>query len=109
VASGDDLIPALYPLDGGERVEIPGLVEDDVPVCFTPDGLALFVARYRTSPPLVERIEIATGKARPWTWMRGGQLRGVSGYSVLVTPDGASYAYSYLRGMGAHYLMTGLK
>ena len=34
---------------------------------------------------------------------QGGQ------YSVLVTPDGASYAYSYLRGKGDLYLVTGLK
>ncbi len=110
VASGPDLIPALYPLAGGERVEIPGLDEDDVPICFTPDGRALFVARYRTSTPLVQRIEIATGKTWPWTGMSRARPSGVFGQdSVLVTPDGASYAYSYHRGMGNLYLMTGLK
>ena len=58
----------------------------------------------------VQRIEIATGKTWPWTGMSRARPSGVFGQdSVLVTPDGASYAYSYHRGMGNLYLMTGLK
>ena len=65
-AVGPDFIPALYPLAGGEPVGIPGLSEEDVPLCFTPNGRELFVARYKETPPLVERVDIATGKTRPW-------------------------------------------
>ena len=110
VATGPDGIPALYPLAGGEPVGIPGLGEDDVPLGFTPDGRELFVARYDETPPLVERVEIATGRTRPWTGMRRSTPSALSGdYWFLVTPDGASYAYSYFRSMGDLYLVTGLK
>jgi hypothetical protein len=110
VAAGPDGIPALYPLAGGEPVAIPGLAEEDVPICFTPDGRELFVARYEETPPLVERVEIETGRARPWTGMRRNTPSGLSGdYSILVTPDGQSYAYSYFRIMSDLYLATGLK
>jgi hypothetical protein len=110
VATGPDEIPALYPLAGGEPVGIPGLDEADVPLCFTPDGRELFVARYEETPPLVERIEIASGRTRPWTGMRRSTPSGLSGeYGILVTPDGQSYAYSYFRIMSDLYLATGLK
>jgi hypothetical protein len=56
------------------------------------------------------RVEIATGRARAWTGMRRARPSGLTGQSsVLVTPDGASYAYSYFRQMGDLYLATGLK
>jgi hypothetical protein len=110
VAAGPDGIPVLYPLAGGDPVAVPGLGEEDVPLCFTPDGRELFVARYEEAPPLVERIEIATGKTRPWTGMPRARRSGVSAqYGVLVTPDGASYAYSYLREMGDLFLMKGVR
>jgi Tol biopolymer transport system component len=110
VATGPDGIPALYPLAGGQPAEVPGLGEEDVPLCFTPDGRELFVARYEETPPLVERVEIATGKTRPWTGLRRSTPSGLSSdYWCLVTPDGASYAYSYFRSMGDLYLVTGLK
>jgi len=110
VASGPDGIPALYPLAGGEPVGMPGLKEGDVPLSFTPDGRELFVARYEQTPPLVERLEIASGRSRPWTGMRRSTPSGLSGeYSVLVAPDGQSYAYSYFRMMSDVYLATGLK
>jgi eukaryotic-like serine/threonine-protein kinase len=110
VAAGPDLIPSLYPLAGGGPIRIPGLGEEDVPISFTPDGRELFVARYEETPPLVERVDIASGRTRPWTGMRRGRPSGLAGqYSILVTPDGASYAYSYFRRMNDLYLVTGLK
>ena len=86
------------------------MAEDDVPICFTPDGRELFVARYEETPPLVERVEIATGRARPWTGMRRSRPSGQSGqYWLLVTPDGQSYAHSSFRIMSDLYLATGIK
>jgi hypothetical protein len=42
--------------------------------------------------------------------MRRGRPSGLNGQNgVLVTPDGASYAYSYARAMRDLYLVTGLK
>jgi Tol biopolymer transport system component len=110
VASGPDEIPGLYPLAGGEPEKIRGLGGTDVPLCFTPDGRELFVARYEDTPPRIERVEIATGRARPWTGMRRARPSGLQGdYAVLVTPDGASYAYSYTRMLRDVYLVSGLK
>jgi dipeptidyl aminopeptidase/acylaminoacyl peptidase len=110
VAAGPDGVPALYPLAGGAPVAVHGLAETDVPLCFTPDGRELFVARYDETPPRIERVEIASGRTRPWTGMPRSRPSGLEGdYTLLVTPDGASYAYSYVRVMRDIYLVTGVK
>jgi hypothetical protein len=110
VAAGPDGIPALHPLAGGDALTVPGLKDDDVPLCFTPDGRELLVARYRETPPLIARVEIASGRTRPWTGMRRTTPSGLVGdYTVLVTPDGASYAYSYTRSMRDLFLVIGQK
>jgi hypothetical protein len=99
--------PGHHPLAGGEPA-VRGW--GDVPICFTPDGRELFVARSEETPPLGERVESATGRARPWTGMRRNTPSGLFGqHGFLVTPDGQSYAYSYFRIMSDLYLATGLK
>ena len=37
------------------------------------------------------------------------RVRDARQYTVLVAPDGASYAYGYSRGMGDLYLVSGLR
>jgi Tol biopolymer transport system component len=110
VAAGPDGIPALYPLAGGDPSTIPRVTEDHIPLCFTPDGRGLFVARYEEIPPTVYRVEIASGRRWPWSGLRRGRPSGLYGdYALLVTPDGASYAYSYTRTMRDIYLVTGMR
>ena len=58
VALGPEGLPALYPLAGGDPVAVPGLAETDIPICWTPDGRELLVARYEVTPPRVERVEV---------------------------------------------------
>jgi hypothetical protein len=42
--------------------------------------------------------------------MRRSRPSGLVGeYTVLVTPDGASYAYSYTRALRDVYLLTGVR
>jgi hypothetical protein len=110
VAAGPDGVPALYPLAVGDPLFVHGLGETDVPLCFTPDGRELFVARYDEMPPRIERVEIASGHTHPWAGMRRARPSGLIGqYTVLVTPDGASYAYCYTRAMRDLYLVRGVK
>jgi hypothetical protein len=112
VAIGPDDLPALYPLAGGDPIAIPGLGKDDVTLCWVPDGRALMVARYEESedaPPRIERVDVTTGKTRPWDRIRRAAPGGLQSTRILVTPDGESYAYSYLRTQSDLYLTSKLK
>jgi hypothetical protein len=107
VALGPEGLPALYPLSGGDPSVIPGLGETDVPICWTPDGRELLVARYEVTPPRVERVLVTTGRVRPWNRLGRSAPTGLQGqYRILVTPDGESYAYGYTRQVSDLYLTS---
>ena len=107
VAVGPDGIPALYPSAGGEPTNLPGVGEFDLPLAWSPDGKALWVARYEQTPPRIERVDVATGRSRAWTGLGRSAPSGLSGeYRILVTPDGASYAYNYFRSVNDLYLAS---
>ena len=110
VALGPDGLPALYSLAGGEPVAVPGLGEEDVPMCWTPDGRELWVARYEDTPPRIERVDVASGRARPWSRLGLTAPSGLRGqYRILVTPDAESYAYSFGRRQSDLYLTSPLR
>jgi hypothetical protein len=111
VAIGPDEIPALYPLAGGEPTAIPGLGRDDVVLCWTTDGHGLLVARYESEgvPPRIERVDLATGHTRSWNRTLRPPPAGLQSTRILVTPDGESYAYSYLRAQSDLYVASSLR
>ena len=107
---GGDGVPELYSLTGGETRVIPSLGYLDTPVAWSLDGKELFVVRYEETPPRVDRVDVTTGRTRPWTVLRPGALSGLLGdYRILISPDGGSYAYNYVRQMSDLYLATGIR
>ena len=66
-----------YRVDGAGAPEpITGLSAQDLPIEWTADGRALFVARYGELPWRVRRHEIASGRETPWTEIAPTQLAG---------------------------------
>jgi hypothetical protein len=109
IAVGSDGLPAVYPLRGGASVALPGLGELDLPLCWSANGRELIVARYEQTPPRIEWVDIATGRTRPWKSLGRSAPSGLGAqYRILVTPDGESYAYSYLRRLSDLFLTSKL-
>ena len=104
-------VPTLYSLAGGEPTVVPGLEEVDVPISWTPNGRELYVARYEGNWPRIERVDVQSGRRRPWNGLSRSPPGGLGGQArVLVTPDGESYAYSFTRSMmRSLYLTSPLK
>ena len=68
------------------------------------------MGRYGETPPLVEYVDVASGRTRPWKGPRHALPSGLLGQSrLLVTPDGQSYAYGTLRTMSDLYLSSPLR
>jgi hypothetical protein len=66
--------------------------------------------RYDATPPRIERIEVASGRTRPWSRLGRALPSGLLGQSrILVTPDGESYAYSFIRQLNDLYLSSPLR
>jgi len=110
-ALGVDGFIRLFPLDGGEPRVVSGAEQDEVPLRWTEDGRSLFVWRFGNGiPARVYRLDVETGERSLWREVIPADPAGVRGIISLVpTPDGQGYAYSYLRGLETLFLLTGLK
>ncbi len=100
----------LYPVDGGEPRPISGIAEGEVPVQWTPDGGALYVRRWDEMPARVFRLDLGTGRRELWKQIMPADHTGVVKIStILPTPDGRAYGYSYMRILSELYVVEGLK
>ncbi len=105
-----DLRLVLYPVDGGEPAPVDGSRPGDVPVRFTPDGRALYVLVLADSRTEIHRIDLATGERRLWKELAPQDPVGLFGVPrVLLSADGQSYVYSYVRLLDELYLVDGLR
>jgi dipeptidyl aminopeptidase/acylaminoacyl peptidase len=110
VVSGPDRRLYLYPLAGGEPTPLAGLSTADRPVRFSSDGRILFVQSVVGVPSHVYRYDVASGKKEPWKELAPADAAGLNTVSRFVTtPDGKTYAYSYLRVLSYLQLVEGLK
>ncbi len=109
-ALGPDSRIKLYPIDGGEPREVPGTRPGDEPSGWTEDGHGLFVSQSGRLPAQVFRVDVQSGSRSLWRELMPGDPAGVGRiFSVALTPDGKSYAYTYVRYSGTLYLVTGLE
>jgi len=103
----------LYPLEGGEPKEGPGLEPGASTLCLSDDETSLLVSApraTRTAPLRVERVDLATGRRTLVHEIRPSDLAGVwIARDPLVTPDRRSYAYSYYQWLHSLYLADGLR
>jgi Tol biopolymer transport system component len=106
---------ALYPIDGGEPRQIPGVepastASGYVPIQWSTDGRLLYVYRPYDVPVRIFRVDTVTGRKEVWKELALPDLTGVLWVNpVLITPDGSSYAYSFRRELSDLYLVEGLK
>jgi dipeptidyl aminopeptidase/acylaminoacyl peptidase len=106
----------LYPLEGGEAREVPGLEPGTVPLRFSEDGASLLVSGpnpTRSAPIRIYRVVLASGARTLLHEIRPADMAGVWGltfnFSPVVTPDGRGYAYNYYQFLHSLFLAEGLK
>ncbi|HEX7613855.1 MAG TPA: protein kinase [Thermoanaerobaculia bacterium] len=110
VGQGPDRLFYGYPLEGGDPEYVPGLVAEDRPIRFSPDGRALYAYRRGELPARVIRLDLATGeKVTSHELMPADPAGVVEVVSVALTPDVSSYAYSYHRILSDLFLVEGIR
>ena len=111
VVQGPDQVFSMYAIEGDEPPQpIPILTADDRPIRWTPMGNSLYVFRRGELPAQIMRLDLATGrKERVLELMAPDPAGVVEIVSVRLTPDAASYAYSYHRILSDLLLIEGLK
>jgi serine/threonine protein kinase/Tol biopolymer transport system component len=109
-AQGPDGLFYGFPIEGGDPEYIPGLVADDRPIRYSPDGKSLFAYRRGELPAHVIRLDLATGEKHASHELMPPDAAGVVEIvSVVLTPDVASYAFSYHRILSDLFLVEGLR
>jgi Tol biopolymer transport system component len=110
VVRGPDRRMYLYPLEGGEPTGLPGLTNEYLPVRFAPDGRALFIMARGEVPAKVYRYDVASGQKELWKELAPADRAGLNAIArAVITPDGRTYAYSYLRVLSYLQLVEGMK
>jgi eukaryotic-like serine/threonine-protein kinase len=100
----------VYPADGGEGHEVPGVAANDLVARWASDSRSLFVYRRREVPLKVYRVDAFTGQRQLWKEFSVSDRTGFSGFSWFqITPDGRYYAYVYGRSMSELYIGNGVK
>jgi hypothetical protein len=100
----------LFPVDGGASVPFALMAPDDTALRWSSDGKLLYVWRTATWPPVVDRIDISTGRREAWKTIQPADPVGVDTITrILVTPDGKAYCHDYVRFLSELFIVEGLK
>ena len=100
---------ALYPVDGGQAVQLPKWPEGDEPVNHTTDNHSFFT-RSGELPASIYRFDFLTGSRQLVRQLRPDDITGMDSLSeVFITPDGKYYVYGGRRMMSTLFMVTGLK
>ncbi len=100
----------IYPLAGGEPVACAGIEASERPYGFSADGSLLYVMSRGALPARIFRVNWKTGHRELWREIMPADSAGVGDISgVRLTPDGKSYAYSYVQELSELHLVEGLK
>ena len=109
-AVGPDGVPRLYSTTGGEPKSTAGLQTGDLPLRFTTDGQRLFVAQLLHASAVVYRVDLSSGRREVWKELKSNDPAGLSNSTAIqITPDGQTYAYTYLRFLDELLLIDGLR
>lgn len=101
----------FFPLNGGQRKKAPpGLERGDLLVQWTSDAYGVFAANGVGLPLKIYKIDLSNGRRTLWKQISPGDVAGVvSVISIVMTPDGKSYAYTFRRALSDLYLASGLR
>jgi WD40 repeat protein len=109
VASDQAGTYAIYPLAGGPPERIPGLGERDLPLQWTDDGKALFVARDGEATWNVRRLDLATGAQTPWITVPPRDAAGLRLSRLYITRNGRYWVRSDTRLLVDLYVGEGIR
>jgi eukaryotic-like serine/threonine-protein kinase len=109
LAAAQNGVVQLFPVDGGDVRPVPGTVPGDAPIRWNTDGHVLYVRNGR-SPARIFAVDAASGTRTLLHELAPRDAVGTDGIAeVRLTPDGASYAYGYMRTLQSLYQVTGLR
>jgi serine/threonine protein kinase/Tol biopolymer transport system component len=101
---------AVFSLQGAEPHRLEGAQPLDLPVVGSDDGDWLYVETGRYAQGEIARVHLRDGRREPLRSLQPPDPAGVTNVlRVVMTPDGSSYAYTFVRAISALYLVEGIE
>ena len=97
-------------VEDGKCAPVNGSEEDDYPLQWSADGKYIYVGTQQYPDPDLWRIELTTGHRQ--LWKRIVPTDPVGAYTIFpttMTPDGKSFASTYVRSLDQLYVVEGVK
>ena len=110
VTRGTDRRLAIVTIDGADVRPLAGAEPGDLPIVSSADGRWLYVQTGSDVPAEIARIDVHSGDREVVRTLRPPDPSGVTSIlRTVMTPDGGSYAYTYIRAVSALFLVEGLR
>ncbi len=107
MAGGREL--RIYDVESGTPLAAFSVEEDEEPIRWSADGRSVFLWRRGDVPLRVFRLDVETGGRERLMELMPADPTGVTtSRTMLLTPDGRAYAYTYVRQLSELYLVRGL-
>lgn len=101
---------SLFPITGGKPRTVTATQPGESVIRWSGDGRYLFLRRTVDAATLqIERLDVMNGRKEAWRDIKTPDPVGVQLGELVMTPDGAAYAYSFQRDISTLYLAKGLK
>jgi hypothetical protein len=98
---------AIYPLAGGEPRT---LNVDEQPIRWSADGESLYTAPLSTIPATIHRVDLDGGATQLIATLKPPDTAGVTQISpVIITRDGTTFVYGYVRNLSELFIVDGLR
>jgi hypothetical protein len=109
--TGADRALSLHPVDGsGAPRPVAGWTRGATPLQWSADGRSLYVTTETDVPMSIRKLDLQTGRSDLVKKLVPPDTAGVQTIAApLVTRDGRTYAYTYMRLLGDLYVADGIK
>jgi Tol biopolymer transport system component len=100
----------IWPVTGGAPADL-ALQPNDRVLQWSADGLSLYLRIFRSTPPRIDRYELAKGSRHLWREIVPTDAAGVTQVmQISISRDGRFYAYSYIGTVKSDlYVLDGLQ
>ena len=100
----------IQPLDGSAPKELHGVQEGDILVEWHGDAENVFVTHPQGAEADVYTVNVATGERKLWThYSPNDKAAVISSNTLMITPDGAHYAYGVARVYSSLFVAKGIR
>jgi Tol biopolymer transport system component len=101
---------SLYPVDGGDPVELPAIARGTSPAGWNENGSAFFVTRGKGKRTSIHSVDVKTGEETLLHEIEPVDPAGIDEFGyALVSADGRAYAYTVHRTLSTLFLVEGLR